>query len=120
MQENYCSLRRWDVLKSQLNNLSPEEFYSKTQTEMNIILIDVRTHSEYELYHLPNAINLDYLGDHFLENLESLDKAANYYIYCRSGRRSVRVCTLMQNSGFLNLYNLDGGLNMLEAQSLLS
>ncbi len=34
-----------------------------------------------------------------------------YLVYCRSGRRSVRACTLMRNAGIKRLIHLDGGIN---------
>jgi rhodanese-related sulfurtransferase len=36
-------------------------------------------------------------------------------VYCRSERRSIRSCRLMQNGGFKNIFNLSGGLNALDA-----
>ena len=59
-----------------------------------------------------DAINLlaKTLGYDFLEIMDSLEKEGTYVVYCRTGRRSVRTCTLMKNAGFKNIYNLDGGL----------
>ena len=67
---------------------------------------------EPETEHLPNAIHMDYFGADLIEKMDNLDKSKTYLVYCRSGRRSVRVCVLMRNSGFEKLYNLDGGMKM--------
>ena len=48
------------------------------------------------------------------EDLENLDHTQTYLIYCRSGRRSLRTCVLMQNSGFGNVFNLEEGLQAFE------
>ncbi|MEN0003196.1 MAG: rhodanese-like domain-containing protein [Bacteroidota bacterium] len=109
-----CQISRWELHKRMLDNLSPERFGEAMAEEGNIIL-DVRTASEFQYYHLPNAINLDYLAEDFLDRLEALDASRTYCVYCRSGRRSTRVCTLMANSGFTKVLHLDGGLNQWEA-----
>ena len=56
------------------------------------VIIDVRTAAEFENRHLQNAINIDYLSYDFWDRLEILDTDRNYYIYCLSGRRSIRAC----------------------------
>lgn len=117
MKEDFCQLRRWDVLKSQLNNLNAVEFDRTIQNTPNAIVLDVRTAEEYKQGHYPGARNIDYLADGFLDLLDQMDLHSKYFVYCRSGRRSVRVCTLMVNGGFTKVYNLDGGLN--EAEGLL-
>ncbi len=99
------------MLKSQLNNLSAKAFYNTARSSDDSVIIDVRTAGEYEFGHIPNAINLDYLAEDFLDKIEQLDKNKDYFIYCRSGRRSIRVCTWMRNGGFDNkkVFNLDSG-----------
>ena len=110
-QDKSCKTPRWRMLKSQLNNLSAEEFEATAKQLNNAVIIDVRTVNEFELGHMPGAINMDYFSDGFLEEIEQMDKSKDYLIYCRSGRRSIRVCTWMRNGGFDNnkVYNLDKG-----------
>lgn len=111
MEENTCKISRWEILKQQLNNLEPEAFQQAISEGKEHIVLDVRTEAEYASGHLPNAINISYLAYDFWDRIEQLDPNAQYYVYCRSGRRSVRTCTLMKNGGFKNIFNLDGGLN---------
>ena len=110
-KDKSCKTPRWRMLKSQLNNLSAEDFADASTSLENAVIIDVRTEGEYEFGHIPQAINMDYLAEDFLENIEALDKKKNYLVYCRSGRRSIRVCTWMRNGGFDNqkVFNLDKG-----------
>lgn len=105
----FCEVSRWKLLKSQLNNLHPEEF-QKGFASKDAILVDVRTAEEFATGHLPGAMNLDYFAYEFIDRLEELDVDANYFVYCRSSRRSLRACTLMRNGGFKNIFHLDGGL----------
>jgi rhodanese-related sulfurtransferase len=106
-----CPVSRWDLLKQQLDNLDAPAF-RRRMAEPDTIVLDVRTREEYAAFHLPNALNLDYLAPEFIDRLETLDPAATYLVYCRSGRRSTRACTLMRNGGFASVYNLAEGLNV--------
>lgn len=106
-----CPIPRWQLLKQQLHNVGPEEFDRlRTEAEAGTVL-DVRKPEEFATHHLAGAINVDYLGPDFLEAIDRLDPAKTYLVYCRSGRRSVRACTLMKNAGITRLVHLDGGIN---------
>lgn len=95
-----------------MKDLTQEEFRSKVEKDPNAVILDVRTEEEVEEGIIPNAQNLDiYKGQEFVEELEKLDKSKNYYVYCRSGKRSVQAATLMENMGFENTYNLLGGFS---------
>lgn len=111
MAKLVCEIPRWRLLKAMLNNLKSPVFLDKYQAIPNAILVDVRTFEEFNRDHLPNAIHLDYLAEGFLDQLDTMDKGAIYFVYCQSSRRSTRTCTLLRNSGFKNIFNLDGGLN---------
>ncbi len=108
-----CKTPRWRLLKAQLNNLNPKDFYNAIKTaNRKVIIIDVRTPTEYENNHIANAINIDYLHEDFWREIEQLnDNDKSIFVYCRTGRRSIRACTLMRNGGFDNqkIFNLDGG-----------
>ncbi len=109
-KDQTCKTPRWRMLKSQLNNISSAEFAIASKA-MDSVIIDVRTEKEFIFGHIPNAINIDYMSDDFWDKIELLDASKKYFIYCRSGRRSIRVCTLMRNGGFDNgkVFNLDLG-----------
>ena len=111
MNLDACEINRWELLRRQLNNLDQQHFQELVQAAPDAIVLDVRTQSEFEAGHLPAAIHMDYFGSDLIEQMDALDKNKPYLVYCRSGRRSVRVCVLMRNSGFKEVYNLDGGIN---------
>ena len=115
-QEETCKVSRWQLLKQKLNNLPPEVFKKAVETDANGVLIDVRRPEEFATGYIAGAKNLDYLAYDFWDEVEQLDGTKNYYVYCRSGRRSLRACTLMQNGGFQNVFHLDGGLNAWEEE----
>lgn len=115
-----CKTPRWRLLKAQLNNLSPQDFKAEMKAHENIALIDVRTPNEFETMHLEGAVNISYFSEDMWEKLEAFKGADAYLIYCRSGRRSIRVCTLMKNGGFEaeKIFNLDGGIIAWQAQEV--
>ena len=73
-------------------------------------MIDVRTPDEFEIGALPGSRNMNFLGEDYWDIFESLDRSLPTFVYCRTGRRSVRTVMFMKNGGFQEVYNLDGGL----------
>jgi phage shock protein E len=63
-------------------------------------VIDVRTPEETSLGYLEGAQLFDIQNPSFMGNLATLDPAADYYIYCRSGNRAGQAIEIMQQSGF--------------------
>jgi rhodanese-related sulfurtransferase len=72
-------------------------------------LIDIRTAKEYDAYHIPGAINIDFKKDNFKEEMEKVGKDVPVLIYCRSGGRSGRATKMLSNEGF-DVYNLNKGI----------
>lgn len=92
-------------------DLSQEEWKDQLLKDSNALILDVRTDQEIEEGIIPNAIQIDiYKGQGFIYRVEELDKTKNYYIYCRSGIRSAQACAIMNQLGFSNTYNLEGGI----------
>jgi len=91
-------------------DLNPEEFGKSMRAHPNAVLLDVRTPEEFESGHLPGALNIDIRGYDFHEQIENLDPAKAYFVYCRSGGRSSAACRFMTSKGFQECYNLEGGI----------
>ncbi len=90
-------------------NISAETFQSLI-LKPNTILLDVRTPTEFTTAHLKDALLIDIKSPHFIEEIQELDKDANYLVYCRIGVRSANACHYMAQIGFTKLYNLEGGI----------
>ncbi len=112
--DNTCEIPRWQQLKQDIINLNPSEFKEAVEKDPDAILIDVRTARELAEGTLENSLHLDYLAQDFLDRIDQLDRSRSYYLFCRTGRRSVRTGILMKNWGFTRLVNLDGGLTAWE------
>ena len=118
MEDKSCKTRRWQLLKSQLNNLTPKVFHEKIQFAADPIIVDVRTGIEFADGSIENSINIDYLADDFWDRIEQICPSKSIFVYCCSGRRSIRVCTLLRNGGFdrSKIFNLDGGYQLWEEE----
>ena len=93
-------------------DLTQDQWKEQISKDDNAFILDVRTDAEVEEGIIPEAKQIDiYKGQGFLQEVESLDKSKNYYIYCRSGNRSGQACSIMNQLGFENTYNLVGGFN---------
>jgi rhodanese-related sulfurtransferase len=89
--------------------LSPTDFKKKVEATTNPVIVDVRTPEEYSDGHLSSAINIDWDGDHFDQQIEALDKNASVFVYCYGGGRSSGAAKEMRKQGFKNVYDLKGG-----------
>ncbi len=101
-----------------MKELSQDEWREQFEKDDKAVILDVRTEQEVEEGYIPNAKNIDiYKGQGFVDEVEKLDKSKNYYIYCRSGQRSAQACTLLDQMGFNNTYNLLGGFMEWEGET---
>jgi rhodanese-related sulfurtransferase len=92
-------------------NLEQDVWRDQLKDDANAVILDVRTEDEFSEGIIPGAINIDiYKGQGFIYAIEELDKSKNYYVYCRSGGRSGQACSIMNQLGFENAYNLLGGI----------
>ena len=99
-------------------NIKPDEASYFIQIK-NPVVIDIRTQEEYDAGHLEAAsMRLDYYAPDFKDQLAKLDKTAKYLIYCRTGHRSGVTLGIMQNMGFTDIHDIDGGITAWTAAGL--
>ncbi len=101
--ENNEQVERAEYLK-----ITPEEAKANLEADSTIILLDVRTPSEYDGGHIVNAdlFTLDFIGD--LAEDTFPDKNQTIYVYCRSGRRSEAAANVFLDLGYQKVYDLGG------------
>ena len=80
------------------------------ELDSNVQLIDIRTPKEYAEGFIKNAKNINFYDDDFLSQMSTLDKSIPVYIYCRSGGRSGKAATQLDEAGFTKVYDLEGGI----------
>lgn len=76
----------------------------------DLVVLDVRTLEEFQEGHLEDATMIDFYSEDFRAQLENLDKDAPYLLYCRSGNRSGQTRALMEELGFTDVADVDGGI----------
>jgi hydroxyacylglutathione hydrolase len=93
--------------------ITPKELEIKISGKPQTLnILDVRRPTEYEAEHLENAVSrpLDFIRD----NINTLDKKENYYIYCAGGYRSVIESSILRSHGYKNIVNIVGGFEELK------
>ena len=98
--------------------ISPQEAETLINNNDNLTVVDVRTPQEYASGHLPQAINLDFRSQTFKDELGKLDKSKAYLVYCQSGNRSQKALDTMKELGFMEVYNMTGGISQWNANNL--
>ena len=94
-----------------MKNITPIEFKNQIESDTNAVIIDCRTAIEWDEGIIKNSILLDLYDAHsFMQESEKLDKNKNYYVYCKSGGRSVTACQVLESLGIKNTFNLLGGI----------
>lgn len=78
------------------------------EADSSIILIDVRTESEYLSGHISGAVLLPL--DLIQTQAETIipDKDTKIIVYCRSGNRSAQAVSILENMGYTALYDMGG------------
>lgn len=87
-----------------------EQFEKKLAQTPGAQLVDVRTPGEYSNGHLKGAVNMNVRGDDYEQQFNTLDKSKPVFVYCLSGGRSGNAANILQDMGFKEVYNMDGGI----------
>lgn len=100
--------KRTDLLIS----VDTEELSLEQKHGKNIGILDVRKPSEYEQSYVEGA-EFNTLA-HLQENLDSIDKEKDMYVYCAGGYRSVIACSLLKANGYNRVNNVYGGFGAIK------
>ncbi|HBY89733.1 MAG: rhodanese-like domain-containing protein [Ruoffia tabacinasalis] len=89
-------------------NIDITSFYQKANSEP-LIILDVRDTDEYEMGHVPNAINIPL--DSLPKHTPALNEDETYYIICKTGKRAEKACHFLSEHGFKAICVEDGTQN---------
>lgn len=97
-----------DLTGTRITHLTVQDVRKRAS---EFVIIDVRTREEYvdELGHLENSQNIP-INEDLESGIKDLDKAAPTLFVCRSGGRSTRAARIAQSLGFMNVFNMSGGM----------
>ena len=69
---------------------------------------------------IENAVMINVLDrEGFEMKANTLEKENNYFVYCRSGKRSLAACQLLEAIGIKNTFNLLGGILVWEGNAVI-
>ncbi len=90
---------------------SPKAFKAFLENNSNAQLIDIRTEEEVERGKIEGSVNFDFYKEDFQNRMQSLDKTRPVMVYCAAGGRSAKAAKMLSDMGFLDVHDLDGGIN---------
>ena len=90
-----------------MKTISVDELKELKDNGTDFQLIDVREPQEYEQAEIGGE--LISLGT-IPQNIDKIDKNKQVVVHCRSGKRSANAIAFLEQHGFQNLYNLEGGI----------
>ena len=76
----------------------------------DLVILDVRTPDEFAETHIEGALLIDFYDADFANQIAELDPDVPYLVYCRSGNRSGQAVALMEELGFRDVIDIDGGI----------
>ena len=82
---------------------------SAFQHKKEYVFLDSRTLDEYTVSHIKDAVWVGY-DDFELNRISGITKNAKIIVYCSVGYRSEKVTEKLLEAGFLNVYNMYGGI----------
>jgi molybdopterin/thiamine biosynthesis adenylyltransferase/rhodanese-related sulfurtransferase len=103
--EEFCGARDQDAIPT----MSAHELKRKMDAHEPFELVDVREPFEYEIARIDGA-KLIPLGE-IAERANKLQRERPIVVHCHTGRRSAEAVRLLQQRGFANVYNLEGGID---------
>lgn len=95
-----------NIKKGEYRQMDVEELKDMIKNNQDIAIIDVRTKREFGMGHIEGALNIPV--DELRNNLDKLNRNSKIVVYCRTGYRSYLAYLILRNSGFKNVWNLNG------------
>ena len=104
----FCGIRGEEKpVASNVPEIQPEELKAKLDAGEDIFILDVREPHEYQICNLDGY--LIPLGE-LPQRAHELDSSREIVAHCRSGVRSAKAVTFLQQAGFRKVKNLAGGI----------
>jgi adenylyltransferase/sulfurtransferase len=110
--QEFCGVPQAQAAESvdELPEITVGELKEKLDAGEEVAVLDVREPHEYEVANLEaQGAKLIPLGElpNRLSELNQNDKVA---VYCKTGGRSAKAVKILQDAGFGNVYNVEGGI----------
>lgn len=87
-------------------DITSEELTKKLSSENPPVLIDVRTPGEYSGGHIPKSINIPVQVFETEIKKKNIKNDNPIVVYCQSGMRASKACSILHDLGYTDVYNL--------------
>jgi rhodanese-related sulfurtransferase len=92
-----------------MKSISVVELKSRMDAGEKPILLDVRETWEFETCHIDGSVNISM--SNVQKMLDELNTDDETIVICHHGMRSFQVASYLEENGFGNISNLEGGVN---------
>jgi molybdopterin/thiamine biosynthesis adenylyltransferase/rhodanese-related sulfurtransferase len=106
--EQFCSVRGQEPPPPGFADTTVEELKLRLDRHEKVFILDVRNPEEYQICRIPGSTLIP-LPD-LPNRLRELEPDREMVVHCKSGMRSAKAVTFLQQQGFRNLKNLKGGI----------
>ncbi len=89
-------------------DVTVEEAKSLVESNVSLIIVDVRTREEYDSSHIEGAILIPV--SELEGRINELSKEEELLIYCRTGNRSSNSVNILKANGYTKIFHLNDGI----------
>jgi rhodanese-related sulfurtransferase len=97
-------------------DVTVNEAWDLIQSKPGLVILDVRTQSEYDEAHIEGAILIPV--QELPDRLDELSKNDEILVYCRTGNRSSTAVGIMEDDGFSKIYHMNQGISVWLSEGL--
>lgn len=97
-----------EVIANSYSNVTVSEAWTMINSNYFLVILDVRTQSEYDSGHIGNAKHIPVTQ--LPGRLNELNTTDRILVYCGSGGRSATASQTLVDNDFLHIYNMLGGI----------
>ena len=89
-------------------DITVEEAKSLVESNVSLIIVDVRTREEYDSGHIEGAILIPV--SELEGRINELSKEEELLIYCRTGNRSSNSVNILKANGYTKIFHMNDGI----------
>lgn len=89
-------------------DVTVEEAKSLVESNVSLIIVDVRTREEYDSGHIEGAILIPV--SELEGRINELSKEEEFLIYCRTGNRSSNSVNILKANGYTKIFHMNDGI----------
>ena len=89
-------------------DVTVEEAKSLVESNVSLIIVDVRTREEYDSGHIEGAILIPV--SELESRINELSKEEEFLIYCRTGNRSSNSVNILKANGYTKIFHMNDGI----------